>query len=101
MSSRTSLQSILEDILGSRNVYFDPPPSVQMKYDAISYHRKRIDPTYANNSMYTHRDCYELVVIYEDPDSGLPLKLLELPMCSHDRHYRADNLNHDVFTLYY
>ena len=92
---------MLEELLGSRNVYFDPPSSVQMKYDAIVYHRKKIDNTHANNSVYTQRNCYELVAIYEDPDSGLPLKLSALPMCTHDRHYKADNLNHDVFTIYY
>ena len=101
MSSRTSLQLMLEELLGSRNVYFDPPPSVKMKYDAIRYHRKKIDIIHANNSAYNQRSCYELIAIYEDPDSELPLKLSSLPMCSHDRHYRADNLNHDVFTLYY
>ena len=101
MSSRTSLQSMLEELLGSRNVYFDPPPSVQMQYDAIVYRRTQIQNTHANNSVYNQRDCYELIAIYDDPDSGLPLKLSKLPLCRHDRHYRADNLNHDVFTIYY
>ena len=101
MASRLSLQSMLEEILGSRNVYFDPPPSVQMKYDAIRYSRSNIQNTHANDSVYTQRNRYELVAIYEDPDSELPLKLSKLPMCRHDRHYKADNLNHDVFTLYY
>ena len=101
MANRLNLQTELENILGSRNVYFQPPASVQMKYDAIRYSRKNIQNRFANNSVYNQRDCYEIVAIYKNPDSDLPRKISRLPMCSFDRHYTADNLNHDVFTIYY
>ena len=101
MGSRTELQYLLENILGSRNVYFQPPASVHIDYDAIVYSRKNIENTFANNSVYKQNDAYEIIAIYEDPDSDLPRKLSKLPMCSFDRHYTADNLNHDVFTLYH
>lgn len=101
MGSRTELQDLLENILGSRNVYFQPPASVHIDYDAIVYSRKNIENTFANNSVYKQNDAYEIIAIYEDPDSDLPRKLSKLPMCSFDRHYTADNLNHDVFTLYH
>jgi hypothetical protein len=101
MASRLNLQTELENLLGSRNVYFQPPADVLMKYDAIRYSRKIIQNRFANNSVYNQRDCYELVVIYKDPDSDLPRKISRLPLCSFDRHYTANNLNHDVFTIYY
>lgn len=101
MGSRFELQDLLENILGSRNVYFQPPASVHIDYDAIVYSRKNIENTFANNSVYKQNDAYEIIAIYEDPDSDLPRKLSKLQMCSFDRHYTADNLNHDVFTLYY
>lgn len=101
MGSRFELQDLLENILGSRNVYFQPPASVHIDYDAIVYSRKNIENTFANNSVYKQNDAYEIIAIYEDPDSDLPRKLSKLPMCSFDRHYTADNLNHDAFTLYY
>ena len=101
MRSRIELQDLLENILGSRNVYFQPPASVHVDYDAIVYSRKNIENTFANNSVYKQNDAYEIIAIYEDPDSDLPRKLSKLPMCSFDRHYTADNLNHDVFTLYH
>lgn len=101
MRSRIELQDLLENILGSRNVYFQPPASVHIDYDAIVYSRKNIENTFANNSVYKQNDAYEIIAIYEDPDSDLPRKLSKLPMCSFDRHYTADNLNHDVFTLYH
>lgn len=101
MGSRIELQDLLENILGSRNVYFQPPASVHIDYDAIVYSRKNIENTFANNSVYKQNDAYEIIAIYEDPDSDLPRTLSKLPMCSFDRHYTADNLNHDVFTLYH
>ena len=101
MGSRIELQDLLENILGSHNVYFQPPASVHIDYDAIVYSRKNIENTFANNSVYKQNDAYEIIAIYEDPDSDLPRKLSKLPMCSFDRHYTADNLNHDVFTLYH
>lgn len=101
MADRLNLHEILCDILGSRNVYFDPPESVKMQYDAIRYSRSGLENTYANDSAYLQRNHYELIVIYRDPDSDIPGKISRLPMCRHDRHYVADNLHHDVFTLYY
>lgn len=100
MVSRQNLQTMLEELLGSRNVYYDPPESVKMQYDAIRYTRKSIDNTFANNSVYKQDVCYEIIAIYKKADSDLPLKISRMPMCVHDRHYVANNLHHDVFTLY-
>lgn len=101
MVNRPDLQTLFESILGSRNVYYDPPESVKMQYDAIRYSRKKIDNRFANNNVYKQDNAYEVIVIYRNPDSDIPIKISKLPMCSHDRHYVADNLHHDVFTLYY
>lgn len=101
MASRLNLQKLLEDILGTRNVYFDPPESVKIQYDAIRYSRSKIENTFASNAVYKQDDRYEVVAIYRNPDSDLPRKISRLPMCVHDRHYVSDNLHHDVFTLYY
>lgn len=100
MGSRLELHEELCVILGSREVYFQPPPSVQMKYPAIIYSRKSIDNTSANNTVYKQDDSYELTVIDPDPDSEIVRKISKLPMCRHDRHYKQDGLNHDTFTLY-
>ena len=101
MANRLDLQTLLEEILGSRNVYFDPPESVKMKYPAIRYSRAKIDNTFANNSVYRQSNRYDVTVIYDDPDSDIPARVSRLPMCVHDRHYVADNLHHDTFTLYF
>lgn len=101
MASRLQLQTELEELLGSRNVYYQPPASVRMKYPAIVYSRSRIENQHANNNVYMQKYFYELIVIDEDPDSEIVEKVSKLPACRFDRHYESDNLNHDAFTLYY
>lgn len=101
MATRLDLQTSFENLLGSRNVYFQSPESTRMSYPAIRYSRKNIENVYANSSVYNQHNCYEVVVIYRDPDSDLPHKIASMPMCRFDRHYTAENLNHDVFTLYF
>ena len=101
MGTRVELQSLLEEVLGSRNVYFQPPANVRMKYPAIVYKRSRIANTHANDDVYKQSLSYELTVIDANPDSDIVMRISQLPMCRHDRHFAADNLNHDVFTIHY
>ena len=101
MANRLDLHTLFENLLGSSNAYYQPPESTRMSYPAIRYSRKNIENVYANGLVYNQHNCYEVILIYRDPDSDLPHKIASLPMCSFDRHYTADNLNHDVFTLYF
>ena len=101
MATRIDLQNVLEELLGSRNVYYQPPESLKMNYPAIVYSRKTIDNSYANNSVYKQNYAYEITVIDKNPDSEIVNKISKLPTCRFDRHFKSDNLNHDVFTLYY
>lgn len=101
MDRRPELQMKLEEILGSKNVYYQPPESIKMQYDAIRYSRKDIQARFANNALYNTKSCYEIILIARRPDSPIIKQLMALPYCSYDRHYYSDNLNHDVFTLYY
>lgn len=98
--NRLILQTTFENILGSRNVYFQPPLSVQMKYPAIVYSLKQIESDFANNGVYKKAPAYEVILIDKNPDSEYVDKLLHQPYCRFDRHYKADNLNHFVFTIY-
>lgn len=101
MASRLELQEKLEELLGSKNVYYQPPESVKMEYPAIKYSKSDISIDHANNAVYSKKKRYEIIVIDTRPDNDVIDKLLELPYCSYDRQYKADNLNHDVLTLYY
>ncbi|MCD8372604.1 MAG: hypothetical protein LUD27_04820 [Clostridia bacterium] len=101
MGSRPNLQKLLEDILGSRNVYYQPPPSVQMSYPAIVYARSEIQNNYAENNVYLQNFAYQLTVIDKNPDSDIVKKISVLPKCHFSRHFKSDNLNHDVFIIFY
>lgn len=101
MASRSDLQTKLEELLGLRHVYYQPPESVKMEYPAIRYSKKKPDRKHANDKVYMKTNCYEVIVISRKPDDPVIGKIEELPMCEWDNHYVVDNLNHDVFTLYF
>lgn len=101
MANRLDLQSKLEELLESSNVYYNPPASMKMEYDAIRYTKKDIQSRFANDRAYSLLNCYEITVISRTPDHRVIMELLRLPYCSYDRHYKSDNLYHDVLTLYY
>lgn len=101
MASRLELQSKLEQLMGNRNVYYQPPESIKMTYPAIRYSRSSIQSRFASDGRYIGKTRYEITVIDRKPDNAVIDKILDLPFCSYDRHYVSDNLNHDTFTLYY
>lgn len=102
MASRLELHEELCDLLGTRNVYFMPPASVLMKYDAIRYSLADPNIDRADDKVYLKVNKYEGVVITHDPDSTIPDSILHhFEMCSLGKPYAADNLNHFPFTLYY
>lgn len=101
MAQRLELQALLVDLLGSNNVYFQPPPSVQMSYPCVVYKRDYVSTAFADDKPYNLRKRYLVTVIDQNPDSGIPDKVAELPSCVFDRFYTADNLNHDVFRLFF
>lgn len=92
---------MLEELLGSSNVYFQPPPSIKLKYPCIVYHKSMENAIFADDRPYNRRNRYKVTVIDRDPDSLIPDKVGELPMCTFDRHYTSDKLNHDVYNLYF
>lgn len=101
MGTRLELHTMLETLLGSRYVYFQPPATVKMSYPAIVYSRLNIRNTHADDDVYLQDRAYRLTVIDKDPDSPIVDSVSKLPLCTFQQHYTADNLNHDVFLLYY
>ena len=101
MATRLELQSKLEELLGSKNVYYQPPESMKLNYPAIVYHKDKPEFKRANNSQYLRYNSYTITVIDRKPDNEVIDKLLELPLCSYDRNFKTNNLEHDVLTIYY
>lgn len=101
MGQRLSLHQILKTILGSNNVYFQPPATVNLNYPCIVYRRSDIDTAFADDSPYITNKQYQVTIIDPNPDSLIPDKVGQLRKCVFDRHFTAANLNHDVYNLYY
>lgn len=98
---RTELQQMLKDVLGSDHVYFQPPPNVALAYPCIVYSRDLSQTVFADNSPYSYAQRYQVILIDKNPDSEIHAKIAALPMCLFTRFYTADNLNHDVFNLFF
>ena len=50
MSRRLKLQEKLEELLESRNVYYQPPESKKMDYPAIRYNKQSSDKRAADDA---------------------------------------------------
>ena len=101
MASRLELHEKLVNILGSRYVYFQPPELIKMKYPAIVYERSDIPNKFANNDVYLQAIRYKVTVIDSDPDSEIVERMSKFKTARFEKHYVADGLNHDTFTIYY
>lgn len=101
MAQRSELQSLLESILDSEHVYFQPPTNVALIYPCIIYKRDLTQTDFADNGPYKRMKRYQVTVIDRDPDSAIPEKVADLPLCIFIRFYTVDNLNHDVFNLFF
>lgn len=96
-----SLQALLTTILGSKNVYFQPPDRSKMKYPCIVYQLDGVDTQYADNRDYFKYKRYQLTYIDGTPDMTVPDKLDALPLCSFVRPFTSENRNHYVYKIYH
>lgn len=99
--NRLELQTLLEELLGSRNVYFQPPENIKLNYPCIIYDFAKFQTTKADNRDYLRNRRYELTLIHRDPDNDLVDALQDLLYCNLDRTFKSDNLYLYTFTLIY
>jgi len=99
MAPRVDLQTLLEDI--TPHVYFQPPTNVQLTYPCIVYARDSGDTKFADDRPYSHTVRYSVTVIDRNPDSPILAQIAALPMCLFNRFFAADDLNHNVYNLFF
>jgi hypothetical protein len=99
MAPRLQLHQLLETLCP--NVYFQPPTNVKLEYPCIVYKRDFADTKFADNVPYDFVNRYAITVIDNDPDSPIPSKVAKIPRTLFNRFYTVDNLNHDVFNVYF
>ena len=100
-SRRVQLQKNLENLLGSRNVYFQPPTGTRIAYPCIIYKLDSATDQHAEDKIYRRLYRYSLTYITKDPDDPMTDKIDNIRYCSFGRFFTTDNLNHYVYTLYY
>lgn len=102
MDNRLILHEILKELVGTPNVYFQPPASVSMAYPCVVYNIGVGDAKYANNKIYNYTHKYDVTFIYKKPTTAIIEKVQEvIPMSRLERCYVSDNLNHYAFSLYF
>lgn len=100
LKKRRKLQSLLEELLESRNVYFQPPSNIRMKYPCVVYELSRIQNQHADNAAYLKGLGFSVMYITRNPEDEMILKLDSLPYAYFDTHFESDNLHHYQYTIY-
>ena len=99
--NRPALHEKLCEILGSRNVYFDPPSSIHINYTCIIYKRIAAESRRADNGQYIVWYPYDVQVISKDPDYELfDTFLSHFDNGREGAPFVKDNLHHSNFTIY-
>lgn len=101
MASRLKLHEELVKILGSDNVYFQPPENIKISYPCIIYSIDGYHTLRADDLLYNHKIEYMVILISTRSDIPLLEQILGLPLCRFNRAYKSDNLYHYVYSIYY
>ncbi len=99
MAPRLELHQLLKTF--TDYVYFQPPTNIQLDYPCIIYNRDNVDTKFADDAPYALKTRYMIMVIDRNPDSLIPDKVAKMPLSTFSRFYTADNLNHDVYSVYF
>lgn len=101
MTRRVQFHELLKALLGSDKVYFQPPEDMILSYPCVVYSRSNVKSAYSDDSTYNTRTRYSVTVIDPNPDSDIPPKLALIPTAIFQRNYKQNNMNHDVYSIYY
>jgi len=94
------LKSIAAEIPGTV-VYFQPPEDTKMTFPAIRYTKSVKKNTQADNRVYSQQQFYDIIVIEHDPEKPLADLVSKFPGVQCGTSYKANNLYHEPFTIYY
>lgn len=98
-SNRLTLHQKLINILGSDNVYYNPPESLKMKFPCIVYNRSYIEPIHADNIKYLDYTTYKITLVSKDPDHPAVRLIMDLPMVKYSNNFTSNGYYHNVFIL--
>jgi hypothetical protein len=99
-SARQLMHDILILLLGSNNVYFQPPPNVELVYPCFVYKYGSPIVNHADNLPYRIEVQFEVTLITDDPDTPLVTTLLQRAKTSLKNSFNSSGLIHFVFTIF-
>lgn len=100
MKTRAEMQSMLEDVLGSSNVYFQAPPNTGMSYPCIVFRFVRFNIQRADNKPYVVSGHWEVHHMYKNPKNDLKEKFIfEVPFCTWDKRLVAKDVYNDYYKI--
>lgn len=88
----------------TKNVYYNPPSSIRMNFPCFRFELNNIDVKHADNKAYARKPRWAVTYIsrnLEDIEVVSKQMLDIFPYCNFDTSFRADNLEHAVFNLYF
>lgn len=99
MTNRLTLQHKLEEILGSDNVYYNPPESQKMNFPAIVYNLSDIRQVHADNRKYVDFTSYKITIVSKKVDHPAIRGVLDLPMTKFSTNFTKNGYYHTVIFL--
>lgn len=101
MKTRDEVQALLEEVLGSKNVYFQAPPNTGMKYPCIVYRFSNFHRENADNKPYILTGRWEIHHMYKSIKNDMKNTMLFIaPYVSFDRRLVTDGVYNDFYTIY-
>lgn len=91
-------------IHNTENVYYDPPNGITMEFPCFRFELNNYDIRNADNRAYTQKARWAITYITRDVEEieDVAKEMLDnFKYCHFDTSYRAENLQHAVFNLYF
>lgn len=104
VTKRRELQTKLETLLGTKNIYFQPPENIKLKYPCFIYERSPVYTLKADDTTYLVRGHYSVTYIDTRVEKCMEMMSKILTSFEHisvERSFVSDGLYHDVYNLYY
>lgn len=102
MLKRVDIQEKFKFLLGSNNVYYQPPANLKMKYPAIVYSLDGLDVKRFDNIRLINKNCFSVTHIYRNESENLVEAMLKnFEYISFDNRSIVDGIYNDHYTIYW
>lgn len=102
MLKRVDIQEKFKFLLGSNNVYYQPPANLKMKYPAIVYSLDGLDVKHFDNKRLINKNCFSVTHIYRNESENLVETMLKnFEYISFDNRSIVDGIYNDHYTIYW